>query len=110
MKLTADKQLNFIKNTLMFIMKSKNQNNVVEFPGVENRELREQKKRLAQIIVGIETKMNYPYWDIVSFDDRELQALANFGETLKFTPLVASRLASNLANQILKKSLEEYEV
>ena len=37
-------------------MKRKYQNNIYEFPNSENRELMEQKKRLAKIIVKIEQK------------------------------------------------------
>ena len=36
----------------------------------------EQKKRLAKIIVKIEQKMQLPYYDVLSFDDEELQAMA----------------------------------
>ena len=90
-------------------MKRKYQNNIYEFPNSENRELMEQKKRLAQIIVKIETKMQLPYYDVLSFDDEELQAMANFGETIKFAKQnTASRVMSVLANDILKKRDEEY--
>ena len=69
----------------------------------------EQKKRLAQIIVKIETKMQLPYYDVLSFDDEELQAMANFGETIQFAkPNTASRVMSVLSNDILKKRDEEY--
>ena len=60
--------------------------------------------------ISIDGKMNEPYWDILDLSDLELQALANFGETMKFTPIVASRLASVLAASILKKQNEEYEL
>ena len=90
-------------------MKRKYQNNIYEFPNSENRELMEQKKRLAQIIVKIETKMQLPYYDVLSFDDEELQAMANFGETIMFAkPNTASRVMSVLSNDILKKRDEEY--
>ena len=90
-------------------MKRKYQNNIYEFPNSENRELMEQKKRLAKIIVKIETKMQLPYYDVLSFDDEELQAMANFGETIQFAKLnTASRVMSVLSNDILKKRDEEY--
>ena len=69
----------------------------------------EQKKRLAKIIVKIEQKMQLPYYDVLSFDDEELQAMANFGETIKFAKdNTASRVMSVLSNDILKKRDEEY--
>jgi hypothetical protein len=89
---------------------SKITSNVFQFPGKENRELAKQKKRLAVMLVQIDGKMNMPCWDILDLSDLELQALANFGETMKFTPTVASRLASVLAASILKKQNEEYEL
>jgi hypothetical protein len=46
---------------------------------------------------------------VLSFDDEELQAMANFGETIKFAKQnTASRVMSVLANDILKKRDEEY--
>ena len=89
---------------------SKITSNIFQFPGKENRELAKQKKRLAVMLVQIDGKMNMPCWDILDLSDLELQALANFGETMKFTPIVASRLASVLASSILKKQNEEYEL
>jgi len=89
---------------------SKITTNIFQFPGKENRELTKQKKRLAVMLMQIDGKMNEPYWDILDLSDLELQALANFGETMKFTPIVASRLASVLASSILKKQNEEYEL
>ena len=90
-------------------MKKKYQNNIYEFPNSENRELMDQKKRLAKIIVKIEFKMQQAYFDVLSFDDEELQAMANFGETIKFAKdNTASRALSVLASDILKKQNEEY--
>ena len=89
---------------------SKRTTNVFQFPGKESRELAKQKKRLAVMLLQIDGKMNMPCWDILDLSDLELQALANFGETMKFTPTVASRLASVLAASILKKQNEEYEL
>ncbi len=69
----------------------------------------EQKKRLATIIVKIEHKMQQPFFDVLSFDDEELQAMANFGETIKFAKdNTASRALSVLSSDILKKRDEEY--
>ena len=70
----------------------------------------EQKKRLAKIIVKIEQKMQLPYYDVLSFDDEELQAMANFGETIKFAhDNTAVRALSILSTYILRKrNLEEF--
>jgi hypothetical protein len=87
--------------------KSRNQNNVVEFPNSENRELLEQKKTLAETVKSIEDKMNAPYWDVLLFSDKELQVMANFGETIKFAERTASRIAAVLSTFILKKQSEE---
>ena len=90
-------------------MKKKYQNNIYEFPNSENRELMEQKKRLAKVIMKIERKMQEPFYDLLSFDDEELQAMSNFGETIKFAKdNTASRVLSVLASDILKKREEEY--
>ena len=90
-------------------MKKKYQNNIYEFPNSENRELMEQKKRLAKVIMKIERKMQEPFYDLLSFDDEELQAMSNFGETIKFAKdNTASRVLSVLASDILKKQSEEY--
>jgi len=87
--------------------KNRNQNNVIEFPNAENRELMEQKKTLAETVLSIEKKMDCPYWDIQMFHDKELQVMANFGETIKFTEKTASRIAAVLSTFILKKQSEE---
>ena len=68
----------------------------------------EQKKRLAKIIVKIEQKMQLPYYDVLSFDDEELQAMANFGETITFANQTQHHVMSVLSNDILKKRDEEY--
>ena len=53
--------------------------------------------------------MQQPYYDVLSFDDEELQAMSNFGETIKFAKdNTASRALSVLASDILKKQNEEY--
>jgi len=83
-------------------------NNVIQFPNTENKELMQQKKRMAGLNLSIERKMSEPFWDLLNFSDEELQMLANFGETVKFSKLVASRLASNLATQILRNRQEDY--
>ena len=89
--------------------KKRNQNNVVPFAkGVANKKQIDQANRLNKIIASIETKMQQPYWDVVLFDDKELELLSNFGETIKFpSPNTAPRAASVLATFILKKYAED---
>ena len=89
--------------------KKRNQNNVVPFAkGVANKKQIDQANRLNKIIASIETKMQQPYWDVVLFDDKELELLSNFGETIKFPhETTAVRALSILSTYILKKHAEE---
>ena len=89
--------------------KKRNQNNVVPFAkGVANKKQIDQANRLNKIIASIETKMQQPYWDVLLFDDAELEVMSNFGETIKFPhDNTAVRALSVLATYILKKEVEE---
>ena len=61
-----------------------------------------------KLIASIDEKMQQPYWDVVLFDDKELELLSNFGETIKFpSDNTARRAASVLATYILKKYAED---
>ena len=82
--------------------KKRNQNNVVQFPGRENRELSKQKKNLAILIVDLEKRYSVGGWDIQPFHDKELEMLSNFGETISFSPETAQRLIANLASEVFK--------
>ena len=82
--------------------KKRNQNNVVQFPGRENREFSKQKKNLAVLIVELEKRLTGPLWDIQPFHDKELEILSNFGETLSFSPVTSQRLIANLASEVFK--------
>ena len=89
--------------------KKRNQNNVVQFPGLENREFSKQKKDLALLIVELEKRFTSPMWDIQPFHDKELEILANFGETISFSPVTSQRLIANLASEVfkLRQNMEE---
>ena len=82
--------------------KKRNQNNVVQFPGRENREFIKQKKNLAVLIVDLEKRYSVGGWDIQPFHDKELEILANFGETISFSPVTSQRLIANLASEVFK--------
>ena len=89
--------------------KKRNQNNVVQFPGRENREFSKQKKNLAVLIVDLEKRYSVGGWDIQPFHDKELEILANFGETISFSPVTSQRLIANLASEVfkLRQNIEE---
>ena len=89
--------------------KKRNQNNVVQFPGRENRELSKQKKNLAILIVDFEKRYSVGGWDIQPFHDKDLEMLANFGETISFSPVTSQRLIANLASEVfkLRQNIEE---
>ena len=89
--------------------KKRNQNNVVQFPGRENRELSKQKKDLAILIVELEIRYTVGGWDIQTFHDKDLEMLANFGETISFSPVTSQRLIANLASEVfkLRQNIEE---
>ena len=82
--------------------KKRNQNNVVQFPGLENREFSKQKKNLAVLIVELEKRLTGPLWDIQPVHDKELEMLSNFGETISFSPVTSQRLIANLASEVFK--------
>ena len=82
--------------------KKRNQNNVVQFPGRESREFSKQKKDLAVLIVDLEKRYTVGGWDIQTFHDKDLEMLANFGETISFSPVTSQRLIANLASEVFK--------
>lgn len=91
------------------VFKQRNQNNVIMFKqGLENKQKIEAEERIKNIIYSIDEKMNKEFWDMLAFHDCELEVLANFGETIKFpTATTAARVASVLANFVLKQRQEE---
>ena len=89
--------------------KKRNQNNVVQFPGRENREFSKQKKDLAILIVELEKRYTVGGWDIQPFHDKDLEMLANFGETISFSPITSQRLIACLCTELIKHRLENME-
>lgn len=80
---------------------------VINFPGAQNLEVIRQKKEIGKIILSIESKMSKSSWDVTELNIMELQALANFGEVMKFKPLISSRIAAVLATTLIKKKYED---
>ena len=89
--------------------KPRNQNNIIPIAkGIANKKQVDQANRLNKLIASIEAKMQQPYWDVLLFDDAELEVMANFGETLKFpSETTALRAMSILSTYILKKHSED---
>ena len=86
------------------VFKKRNQNNVVLIrEGIENKRKREAEDRYHIIVGSIDVKMQSAHWQVTSFDDEELEVLANFGETIKFPhPTTALRVAAVLSTFLLK--------
>ena len=84
----------------------RNQNNIIKFPGVNSKAVEDQDKKTDLTVLDISKKMNEPTWDVQEMNDIELSVLAQFGECLEFTPIVASRLIANLATEFKKLKLE----
>ena len=86
------------------VFKKRNQNNVVLIrEGIDNKRKREAEDRYHIIVGSIDVKMQSAHWQVTSFDDEELEVLANFGETIKFPhPTTALRVAAVLSTFLLK--------
>jgi hypothetical protein len=64
--------------------------------------------RYKKLVLSIDNKMQQNFWDALVFDDKELELLSNFGETIKFPhETTAVRALSILSTYILKKQVEE---
>ena len=89
--------------------KPRNQNNIiiVKLP-VPILKKEEAENRYKKLVLSIDNKMQQNFWDALVFDDKELELLANFGETIKFPhETTAVRALSILSTYILKKHAEE---
>ena len=86
------------------VFKNRNQNNVVLIrEGIENKRKKEAEDRYWILVGSIDAKMQSAHWQVTSFDDEELEILANFGETIKFPhPTTAHRVAAVLSTFLLK--------
>lgn len=80
---------------------------IINFPGVKNKQVKEQQMLIQICTNTVEAILQMPHWEAVTLQKQELEVLADFGETISFSPDVASKLISLLANQILKQTLEE---
>ena len=81
----------------------RNQNNIIQFPKANNKEVANQK---ALYVFRISKTMMDPTWDVAQVPDKELTMLSNFGEVLEFEPIVARRLIANLATEVAKRRLD----
>ena len=82
-------------------------NNIVQFPGVQNRHVLEQEKVILGVTKTIFAKMEMDNWHLMEIYDHELSVLTNYGEAIQFPPVIAGRLISVLATNIKTKSLLE---
>ena len=82
-------------------------NNIVKFPGSENKELDNQQKEILKHTASLASKMSDPSWHHYPITTIELKVLANHGETIEFAPITAARLNSVLAQLLLTKSILE---
>jgi len=85
----------------------RNQNNVIEFPGVKNIKLNNLQKELVKNFASIDLKMKDKNWSINLLNEEELNVLTFYGETLEFAPQVAARLIAVLSTSIKTNSLME---
>ncbi|QIZ21549.1 hypothetical protein E5R92_07115 [Candidatus Pelagibacter giovannonii] len=90
-------------------MKSENQihQNIIKFPGSENKAVDEQTKEFARLIKSISIKMNKSDFDQHILSHKELSLLSNHGEAIELAPLIAARLNSVLATSLIRNSLLE---
>tara|TARA_R110000824_G_scaffold112309_4_gene261379 strand:- start:3668 stop:3979 length:312 start_codon:yes stop_codon:yes gene_type:complete len=87
----------------------RNQNNVIQFPTAENKQVRNQKNDLLALTLTIEKLMHQDVWDLAPISDHNMELLGQFGEGLSFKPLTAQRLIANLATELNKYRLQEEE-
>tara|TARA_X000001388_G_scaffold66645_1_gene53535 strand:+ start:266 stop:547 length:282 start_codon:yes stop_codon:yes gene_type:complete len=85
----------------------RNQNNIVNFPGVKNPFLDKHKRNLVNHTVSIAEKMTMDNWHHNSINNNELQILSNHGETIKFAPEVAARLIAVLSTTLIRNKILE---
>ena len=90
-------------------MKSENQihQNIIKFPGSDNKAVDEQTKEFARLIASISMKMSKSDWDQHPITHKELSLLSNHGEAIELSPLIAARLNSVLATSLIRNSLLE---
>jgi len=84
----------------------RNQNNVIEFPKAENKEFRDQKKDLVGLVLTIEKLMNTTGWHIAPITAKAIEHLAQFGETISFSPKTSQRLIACLCSELVQYRLD----
>ena len=84
----------------------RNQNNVIEFPKAENKEFRKQKQDLVGLVLTMEKLMNTTGWDIAPITAKTIEHLAQFGETISFSPKTSQRLIACLCSELIKYRLD----
>jgi len=80
---------------------------IIKFPGAHNKLLEKQQHLMQCCSNTIEAIMQMPHWDQIEIQQQDLEVLADFGERMTFSPGTQPKLISMLANQLLKKNLEE---
>ena len=84
----------------------RNQNNVIEFPKAENKEFRDQKKDLVGLVLTMEKLMNTTGWHIAPITAKAIEHLAQFGETISFSPKTSQRLIACLCAELITYRLD----
>lgn len=82
---------------------NKNFNNVIVFPGVENKKVQEIEHQLSTTQNRINTIMMLNDYEQHPIDDKELMDLAEYGDVMSFASLAARRLISCLAAEVIKQ-------
>lgn len=82
--------------------------NVIQFPnGKKNKQACEHEKHIASLALTIQQKMEHEKFSQLPLLMEEISMLANYGETIKFSPLTQQRLISVLAETIIRNSISE---
>ena len=92
---------------------NKNFDNVIIFPGAENKQVQELEQNLLRTQIRMNTIMLLNDYGRQPIDDRDLMDLAEYGDVMSFASLAARRLISCLAAEVLKQrqiidEMEEY--
>ena len=105
-----EKQTMSWKQIFDLLHAKRNQNNIIQFPGgKENKEVRKQKNDLVALTLTIEKLMNAPFWDVAPITAKAIEQLAQFGETISFSPKTSQRLIACLCSELLKHRLNDTE-
>lgn len=93
-------------------MEKNNFTNVIPFPNAkQNQQFKEQQQEINGLYNRLETAFDLPCWDKVPcLLPCDIDILANFGETIKFSPHIAARVITTLAKQIKQSNLIEEEI